>query len=98
MGTVSTSTLLGSLVDLDALNNEVSGIETLGVGIGLSVLKEGEDVLSRLHGPASLGDAELLACIDEKHKLVLMSQIRAMNPVIPVPDIPPSSSKSCISC
>lgn len=61
MGTVRASALLGGLVDLDVLNNEGTGVEALGVGIGLSVLQETEKVLSRLDGPASTGNTELLA-------------------------------------
>lgn len=61
MGTVCASALLGSLVDLDVLDNEGASVETLGVGIGLSVLEETEKVLGRLDGPAGTGDTESLA-------------------------------------
>jgi hypothetical protein len=44
------------------LDNEVAGVETLGVGVGLSVLQEVEEELSGLDGPASLADTPLLAC------------------------------------
>lgn len=62
VGTVCASALLGSLVDLDVLDNEGTGVETLGISVGLSVAEEDEDVLGRLGGPASTGDTELLAC------------------------------------
>jgi hypothetical protein len=62
VGTVSAAAALGSLVDLDALDDQVGGVQTLGVGVGLSVLEEVEKVLGGLDGPASLGDTELLAC------------------------------------
>ena len=62
VGTVSPPALLGGLVDLDVLDDQVAGIETLGVGVGLGVLEEAEQVLSRLDRPSGLGDAELLAC------------------------------------
>lgn len=62
VGTVSAPALIGGLVDLDVLDDQVAGVETLGVGIGLSVLEETEDDLSRLDGPAGAGDAERLAC------------------------------------
>ena len=61
VGTVSSSALLGGLVDLDVLDNEVAGVETLGVGVGLSVLQEIEEELGGLDGPASLADTPLLA-------------------------------------
>lgn len=62
VGTVSAAAALGSLVNLDALDDQVAGVETLGVGVGLGVLEEVEDVLGGLDGPASLADTELLAC------------------------------------
>ena len=61
VGTVSPPALLGGLVDLDVLDDQVAGIETLGIGVGLGVLEETEQVLSGLDGPSSLGDTELLA-------------------------------------
>jgi hypothetical protein len=53
--------LLGGLVDLDVLDDQVTGVETLGIGVGLGVLEETEEELGRLDGPASTGDTELLA-------------------------------------
>jgi len=61
VGTVCAAALLGGLVDLDVLDNEVAGVKTLGVGVGLGVLEEREKELSALHGPAGLGDTESLA-------------------------------------
>ena len=61
MSAVRASPLLRGLVDLDVLDDEVAGIETLGVGVGLSILEEAEEELGGLDGPAGLGDTELLA-------------------------------------
>lgn len=61
VGTVCASPLLGGLVDLDVLDDEVAGVEALGVGVGLGVLEEAEEELGGLDGPAGLGDAEGLA-------------------------------------
>jgi hypothetical protein len=61
VGTVCAAALLGSLVDLDVLDDQVAGVKTLGVGVGLGVLEECEEVLSRLDWPACAGDTELLA-------------------------------------
>lgn len=61
VGTVCPSALLGGLVDLDVLDNQSTSVETLGIGVGLSVLEEVEDVLGGLDGPAGSGDTELLA-------------------------------------
>ena len=61
MGTVCAAALLGGLVDLDVLDDQVGGVEALGVGVGLGVLEEREEELSALHWPAGLGDTESLA-------------------------------------
>ena len=58
---VSPSSLLGSLVDLDVGDDQVGGIETLNIGIGLGVAEESEKELGRLNGPAGTGDTELLS-------------------------------------
>ena len=61
VGTVSAAAALRSLVDLDALDDKVASVETLGVSIGLGVLEEVDEELGGLDGPASLADTELLA-------------------------------------
>lgn len=61
MGTVCAAALLGGLVDLDVLDDQVGGIETLGVGVGLGVLQETEEELGGLDGPTGARDTELLA-------------------------------------
>jgi hypothetical protein len=61
VGTVSAPALLRGLVDLDVLDNEVGGVETLGIGVGLSVLEETEKDLGGLDGPAGTGNTEGLA-------------------------------------
>jgi hypothetical protein len=43
------------------LDNKSTGVETLGISVGLSVLEETEKELGGLLGPSSLGDTELLA-------------------------------------
>jgi hypothetical protein len=63
VGTVCPAALLGSLINLDMLDDEVAGIEALGISIGLSILEKADKELSRLHGPASAGDTPLLAYI-----------------------------------
>lgn len=62
MSTVCTTTLLGRLVHLDVLDDQVSGVEALGVGVGFCVLEEAEEEFGGLFGPAGFGDAELFAC------------------------------------
>lgn len=80
VGTVSAPSLLGSLVDLDVLDDQVAGVETLGVGVGLSVLEEAEDDLSGLDGPAGLGDTESLACSSQP--------VFLQSPVLTPPQLP----------
>lgn len=62
MSTVCAATLLWCLVDLDVLDDKVSGVEALGVGVGLSVLEEAEKKLGGLDWPAGTGNTELLSC------------------------------------
>ena len=61
MSTVGAAALLGGLVDLDVLDNQVGGIETLSIGVGLGVLEETEEELGRLDGPTGAGNTPLLA-------------------------------------
>lgn len=63
MSTVCAPPLLGGLVDLNVLDDQVAGVKTLGVRVGLGVLKQAEQELSRLDGPAGLRDTKLLSCI-----------------------------------
>lgn len=62
MGTVSSSALLGGLVDLDVLDDKGAGVKTLGVGVGLGVLQELQEELGGLDGPSGTRDTPLLAC------------------------------------
>lgn len=61
MGTVGASPALGSLVDLDAADDQVTGVEALGVGVGLGVLEQVGEEAGGLLGPAGLADTPLLA-------------------------------------
>lgn len=75
MGTVRASSLLWCLVDLDVLDDQVAGVKTLGVGVGLGVLEEREEELGGLDWPAGLGDTELLACVSFHEYFVLFSYV-----------------------
>ena len=61
MRTVCSTALLGCLVDLDVLDDEVSGIKTLGICVCLRVLQETEEEFGGLDGPSSARDTELLS-------------------------------------
>jgi len=58
---VCAAALLGRLVHLDVLDEQVRGVEALGVGVGFGVAEEVEDVLGGLFGPAGAVGAEGLA-------------------------------------
>ena len=61
MSAVCSSTLFGSLVNLNVLDDQVTGIEALGIGVCLSVLEETEEELGGLDRPSCARDTELLA-------------------------------------
>ncbi len=85
MGTVCPSALLRGLVDLDVLDNQGTGVEALGIGVGLSVLEETEQVLSGLDGPASPGDTELLAYSTiSSQQLIISSSKNSLEPLVVV--------------
>jgi hypothetical protein len=54
VSTVGAAALLRGLVDLNVLDDQVAGVQSLGVGVGLGVLQEAEQELSRLDGPSCL--------------------------------------------
>jgi hypothetical protein len=62
VGSVCSAALLGGLVDLDVLDDQVAGVEALGVCVGFGVLEETEEKLGALDWPSSAGDSELLSC------------------------------------
>lgn len=62
MGTVGASAALGSLVDLDALDDQVAGVEALAVSVGLGVLQEVQEEAGGLLRPASLADTPVVTC------------------------------------
>ena len=61
VGTVCSAALLGRLVDLDVLDDQVGGIETFGVGVGLCVLEKSQKEFGGFDRVAGFGDAECLA-------------------------------------
>jgi hypothetical protein len=46
VGTVCAAALLRGLVDLNVLDDQIAGVQSLGVGIGLGVLQQAEQELS----------------------------------------------------
>jgi hypothetical protein len=81
VGAVCAAALLGGLVDLDVLDDQVAGVETLGVGVGLSVLEETEEELGRLDGPAGARDTPLLACLPPQSAPLL--HVMSKSPSLP---------------
>lgn len=61
MGSVGSSSTFHGLVDNDVSNNEVIDIKSLGLGIGDSVLEEGENVSHGLLGPSTLSQSPLFS-------------------------------------
>lgn len=66
VSTVGPPPTLGGRIDLDVLDNEVRGVKTLAIGIGLSVLQEVSEEGGRLDGPAAFGSTGLFCCKGKK--------------------------------
>lgn len=62
MSTVCSSALLGGLVDLDVLDDQVAGIKTLRICVCLCILEETEEKFGGFDWPSSSGNTKLLAC------------------------------------
>lgn len=68
------------LVDLNVLDDQVAGIESLGICVCLCVPEQTEKEFGRLDGPASLGDTELLACTATLETFIFDVVIRCTGP------------------
>ncbi len=53
MSAVCAAAKLGSLVGLDAVNNQLVSVQALGLSVGLGVLQQLEQKLCALSGPAT---------------------------------------------
>ena len=62
VSTIGTTALLGCLVDLDVLYDEVAGVKALGVGVCFCVFEQAEEEFCGFLGPAGAGNAELFSC------------------------------------
>jgi hypothetical protein len=63
VSTVCTSSLLWCLVDLNVLDDQVAGVESLSVGVCLCVLEKTKEKLGGLDGPTGTRDTKCLAYI-----------------------------------
>ena len=61
VGTICPTTLFWCLIDLNMLNNQMAGVQTLSIGIRFSILEESEEILRRFDWPSSTSDTELLS-------------------------------------
>lgn len=66
MGTIGATALLGRLVDLDVLDDQVARVEAFGVRVGLGVFEQTQEELSRFDGPTCARDTELLSCTGKR--------------------------------
>ena len=61
MSSVRSTSLFWCLVDLDVLDNQVSGVKTFNIGIGFGVLEESKEEFSGFDRMAGTGYTELFA-------------------------------------
>ncbi|KAL8637115.1 MAG: hypothetical protein Q9228_005581 [Teloschistes exilis] len=80
MSTICPTALFRRLVDLDVFDDEVSGVETLGVGVCFCVFEEAEEEFGGFDGPAGFGDAELFACFGDQLTLRSPSSTPSISP------------------
>lgn len=66
MGTIGATALLGRLVDLDVLDDQVARVEAFGVRVGLGVFQQAQEELGRLDRPTCARDTELLSCMGKR--------------------------------
>jgi len=77
VGSVCSSSLLGCLVDLDVLDQQVVGVETLSIGVGFSVLEETKEEFGGLDWMSGFRNAKGLACIPSVlATMLLVSSVR----------------------
>ena len=88
VSTVCATTLLGCLVDLDVLDDQIAGIKTLGVCVGFGVLEETEEELGRLDRPAGTRDTKLFACCYEHCQCAVLSHPNAKQQINSLPSLP----------
>ena len=61
MSSVCSTSLFWCLVDLNVLDNQVSGVKAFNIGIGFGVLEESEEEFSGFDWMAGTGYTELFA-------------------------------------
>ena len=65
MCSVSSSSLLGCLVDLNVLDDQVVSVEAFAISVGFSVLEETKEKFGGLDWVSGFGDAKCLACYSD---------------------------------
>lgn len=63
MSTICSAALLGSLIDLDMLDDEIAGVESFGIGIRFSIFQERKKVFGRFDWPSGTSDTKCLSYI-----------------------------------
>lgn len=66
MSTISAASLLGRLVDLDVLDDQVARIEAFGIRIGFGIFEQAQEKLGRFDWPTCARDTELFSCIESE--------------------------------
>lgn len=74
VGSVGTSASLLSALDGDVPDVEFVVVDLLGLGVGLDVAQEVEDLANRFFGPASLAQFELLSLSSSADSTVVATE------------------------
>ena len=74
MSSVRATSLFWRLVDLDVLNDQVSSVKALDIGVGFGVLKESEEEFGGLDWVTGSRDTELFTCRERMISNLLRSE------------------------
>lgn len=72
MGAICPTALLGCLIHLDVLDDQVPCVEPLGVGVGFGVLEQAQQELGGFFRPPRFRYAELFACVGDGCQLGML--------------------------
>lgn len=84
VGAVRSSPLLRCLVDLNVLDQQVVGVESLSISVGFGILEQAKEEFGGLDWVPGFRNAKVLACESIVSAILLACVPNAVAPVLPV--------------